>query len=198
MRFLVYSTKYNILFQVASKHLNINQIRRTLYTRVSQETSRWISRASGAFHLKLFLKETIPLVSVNLPPNKKQTHPQATRSRWFITYIVPTSGSVSIQVQNRGIPYVYPEVHCFIIVTQPNGFKRLATNVPYQSQPKVKPIQNHSGAVRRIPSTPFVPASSGTTLRIPCVPILLRTTCMEHSPLAVPHAVHTRDLGVLY
>lgn len=82
----------------------------------------WFSRASGAFHLKLFLKETIPLVSVNLPPNKKQTHPQATRSRWFITYIVPTSGSVSIQVPNRGIPYVYPEVHCFIIITPTNGF----------------------------------------------------------------------------
>lgn len=74
----------------------------------------WFSRASGAFHLKLFLKETIPLESVNLPPNEKQTHPQATRSRWCLTYIVPTSGSVSIQVPNRGTPYVYPGVHCFI------------------------------------------------------------------------------------
>ena len=67
-------------------------------------------------------------------------------------------------------------------MTPTNGFKRLATDVPYQSQPKVEPIQNHSGA----------------TLRIPSVPVLLRTTCMEHSPLAVPHVVHTRDLGVLY
>lgn len=55
----------------------------------------WFSRASGAFHLKLFLKETIPLVSVSLPQKEKQTHPQATRSRWCLTYIVPTSGSFS-------------------------------------------------------------------------------------------------------
>lgn len=65
-------------------------------------------------------------------------------------------------------------------MTPTNGFNRLATDVPYQSQPKVKPIQNHSGAMRRIPSIPFVPASSGATLRIPCVPVLLRTTCMVH------------------
>ena len=52
------------------------------------------SRASGAFHLKLFLKETIPLESVSLPPNETPTHPQATRSRWFLTDIVPTSGSL--------------------------------------------------------------------------------------------------------
>ena len=52
--------------------------------------------------------------------------------------------------------------------------------------------------MRRIPSIPFVPASSGATRRIPSVPVLLRATCMEHSSLAVPHVVHTRDLGVLY
>lgn len=63
-------------------------------TRLSQLESVLVSRASGAFHLKLFLKETIPLESVNLPPKEKQTHPQATRSRWFITFIVPTSGSL--------------------------------------------------------------------------------------------------------
>ena len=71
----------------------------------------WFSRASGAFHLKLFLKETIPLVSVNLLPNEKQTHPQATRSRWFITDIVPTSGSFRMNLLNRGTPYVYLRVH---------------------------------------------------------------------------------------
>ena len=73
----------------------------------------WFSRASGAFHLKPPLKETIPLESVNLPPKETQTHPQATRSRWFLTDIAPTSGSVSIQVPNRGTPYVYPRVHYF-------------------------------------------------------------------------------------
>lgn len=72
----------------------------------------WFRRASGAFHLKLFLNETIPLESVSLPPKKNQTHPQATRSRWFLTDIAPTSGSVSIQVPNKGTPYVYPRVHC--------------------------------------------------------------------------------------
>lgn len=71
----------------------IHLTRRTLYTRLSPETSQWTSRASGAFHLKLFLKETIPLESVNLPPKKTKTHPQATRSRWYLTDIVPTSGS---------------------------------------------------------------------------------------------------------
>ena len=80
------------------------------------------SRASGVFHLKLFLKETIPLVSVNLSPNKKQTQPQATRSRWFITYIVPTSGSVSIQVPNRGTPLCVPRGTLFPLVTSTNGF----------------------------------------------------------------------------
>ena len=69
----------------------------------------WFSRASGAFHLKLFLKETIPLVSVNLPPNETQTHPQATRSRWFITFIVPTSGSFRMNLLNRGTPLCVPK-----------------------------------------------------------------------------------------
>ena len=73
----------------------------------------WFSRASGAFHLKLFLNETIPLESVSLPPNEKQTHPQVTRSRWYLTDIVPTSGSFfRMNLLNRGTPYVYPRVHC--------------------------------------------------------------------------------------